>query len=259
VRQDVPRTGVHRVFREAPAQLTLSRLLRAFARQYPMIGYLQSLAAVGAVVLLVADHDEDMALELLTLLVHVYFPQHFDEGLRGLMGDLDVFHLMLADRAPDLYAHLLALGEQAGAHPGDPPVINAYVSQWLSTLFINVVPLSRLLRIWDALFTEGPGPPPPTPPCPCVVHAPPPVKLMSLCGGVVARLGYCGRDGATVHPLAVSANAGGPDAAAVGCGCVCAAAEPARPSRQARRSALPRRHGAQGAPPLPAPSTHQTV
>ena len=153
----MPRTGIHKVFRETTAQATLSRLLRAFTRQNPSVGYLQSLAPIGAVLLLVANMDEDAALELLTMLVHVYFPTHFDDGLCGLLGDLDVFHLMFADRAPDLYAHLLELSDKASAYPGDPPVINAFVSSWLSTLFIYVLPLPKLLSVWDAMFTDGSG------------------------------------------------------------------------------------------------------
>jgi len=153
----VPRTVIHKAFRQSQNQAALRRLLRAFTRQNPSVGYLQSLAPIGAVLLLVMDMNEDAALELLTILVHVYFPTHFDEGLRGLLGDIDVFHIMLADRAPDLYMHLLALGSEGSVHPGDPPVINAFISSWLSTLLINIMPLKKLLWIWDAMFTDGSG------------------------------------------------------------------------------------------------------
>ena len=95
------------------------------------MGYLQSLCPIAAVLLMITNLDEDVALELLTMLVHVYFPMHFDDGLRGLLGDLDVFHIILADRAPELYVHLIALGEHESSHPGDPPIINAFVSSWL--------------------------------------------------------------------------------------------------------------------------------
>ena len=106
---------------------------------------------------MITNLDEDVALELLTMLVHVYFPMHFDDGLRGLLGDLDVFHIILADRAPELYVHLIALGEHESSHPGDPPIINAFVSSWLSTLFVYVLPLKKLVVVWDSVFSEGSG------------------------------------------------------------------------------------------------------
>ena len=79
---------------------------------------------ISALVLNVMDFNEDCTLFVITVLSRMYLPNYFSEKMEGLLCDLDVFHVLMADRLPTLYAHLQNISQESN----DPPVINMFVS-----------------------------------------------------------------------------------------------------------------------------------
>jgi len=143
---------VHPTFAKKAGQDSLRRVLQAFSVFNADIGYCQSLSMIGAEILLVMAMVEEEAFIVLTSFVRFYFPLYFTDQMRGLLVDLEAFHVLLADRNPGLYVHLKRLSDDVG----DPPILNPFVSSWLSSLLVSMLPHAKLIRLWDAIFVEGP-------------------------------------------------------------------------------------------------------
>jgi len=152
INKDLHRTGLHSVFDKKSGQETLKRVLMAFAVFNPQVGYCQSLSMIAAEILLVMALKEEETFIVLTSLVRFYFPDYFTDTMGGLIVDLEIFHVLLADRNPALYVHLKRLSDEVG----DPMIVNPFVSSWLSSLLVSLLPQAKLIRLWDAILVEGP-------------------------------------------------------------------------------------------------------
>jgi len=150
--KDLPRTGIHHIFSKPNGQNALRRVLAGFVLQNPDIGYCQSLSMVAATILLVMEMNEEDTLKTLIVFVRAHFPKYFSKGMTDLLFDLDAFHVMFADKLPTLYLHLKMLS--SGVR--DPPIFNPFVSSWLSSLFSTMLSFPKLLKLWDAIWVEGP-------------------------------------------------------------------------------------------------------
>jgi len=95
--------------------------------------------------------NEEKSFYILTVLIKILFPDYFSNGMKGLLTDLEVFHIMFVCCMPSLYFHLKSLSED----PSDPPIINPFVSSWVSSLFSQMLSHDKLLRLWDSILIEG--------------------------------------------------------------------------------------------------------
>ena len=108
------------------------------------MGYVQSMNFIGAFLLL-AGLDEEDAFWCLIALVDRVVPGYFSEGMAAAKLDQRVFARLL-------HAHLPAVGLHLESLAPDDIVTGIISSQWLLTLFVNVLPARATMRVWDRVF-----------------------------------------------------------------------------------------------------------
>ena len=99
---------------------------------------------IGAFLLL-AGLDEEDAFWCLIALVDRVVPGYFSEGMAAAKLDQRVFARLL-------HAHLPAVGLHLESLAPDDIVTGIISSQWLLTLFVNVLPARATMRVWDRVF-----------------------------------------------------------------------------------------------------------
>ncbi|GIY97728.1 TBC1 domain family member 30 [Caerostris extrusa] len=141
-------------------QSHLKRVLLAYARWNPGVGYCQGFNMLAAIVLEVVDWIEEDALIVMIFLIEEVLPEsYFANHLRGLSVDMAVFRDLLRLRLSSLSAHLDKLQsntqDTSTGHIYEPPLTNVFTMQWFLTLFTNCLPKDTVLRVWDLIFLEG--------------------------------------------------------------------------------------------------------
>ena len=126
---------------------SLKHILLAFAQHDPATGYVQSMNFICAFFLL-SGMDEESAFWCLDGLVNRIVPGYFTEGMAKAMEDQRVFSRVVNKIEPELGVHLDALG-------ADNIVSAITSSQWLLTLFVNVLPTRCTFRVWDRVIESG--------------------------------------------------------------------------------------------------------
>eukprot|EP01043_Picozoa_sp_COSAG02_P032498 COSAG02_NODE_2174_length_9589_cov_49.732561_2_plen_449_part_00 len=122
----------------------LRRLLRAYAVYDPVVGYCQSLNFIAAILMLYMK--EEQAFWTLTTVVQNTLPAgYYTDGMQGLRADHRVLSALVEQKLPALHAHLTSL---------DVP-LEPVSTQWLMCMYLNVLPMNSVLRIWDSIFCEG--------------------------------------------------------------------------------------------------------
>ena len=97
---------------------------------------------------LLSGMDEESAFWCLDGLVNRIVPGYFTEGMAKAMEDQRVFSRVVNKIEPELGVHLDALG-------ADNIVSAITSSQWLLTLFVNVLPTRCTFRVWDRVIESG--------------------------------------------------------------------------------------------------------
>ena len=101
-----------------------------------------------AAFLLLAGLKEEDAFWCLIALVDRVVPGYFSEGMAAAKLDQRVFARLL-------HIHLPAVGLHLETLAPDNIVCGIISSQWLLTLFVNVLPTDVTMRIWDRVFATG--------------------------------------------------------------------------------------------------------
>ncbi|CEP14389.1 hypothetical protein [Parasitella parasitica] len=134
----------------------LRRVLLAFSVYSPSIGYCQSLNFLAGFLLLILSEEE--AFWMLVTIVHDIFPQNvFDTTMEGANIEQTVLMMMLYEKMPCVWTKMASKKcfwecEQKE----ELPPITLLTSHWFLTLFINILPVETVLRIWDCFFVgEG--------------------------------------------------------------------------------------------------------
>ncbi|GAN00667.1 conserved hypothetical protein [Mucor ambiguus] len=134
----------------------LRRVLLAFSIHSPNIGYCQSLNFLAGFLLLMLNEEE--AFWLLVTIVHDIFPQNmFDTTMEGANTEQTVLMMMVYEKMPGVWAKI---GNKKCfwecEQNEELPPITLMTSHWFLTLFINILPVETVLRIWDCFFVgEG--------------------------------------------------------------------------------------------------------
>jgi len=126
---------------------SVKRILCAYAAYDGATGYVQSMNFQAAFLLLAGVGEED-AFWCLVALVSKVVPGYFAEGMAAAKLDARVFGHVLHQHLPALALHLAELSSQAGE---ELLITGIIASQWLLTLFVNVLPLRCALAVWDEL------------------------------------------------------------------------------------------------------------
>ena len=137
----------HRPFAGLPMWESLRNVLTAYAAHDPVMGYVQSMNFIAAFLLLAGLREED-AFWCLIALVDRVVPGYFSEGMAAAKLDQRVFARLL-------HIHLPAVGLHLETLAPDNIVCGIISSQWLLTLFVNVLPTAVTMRIWDRVFVTG--------------------------------------------------------------------------------------------------------
>ncbi|KAG0232518.1 hypothetical protein BGW42_008138 [Actinomortierella wolfii] len=134
---------------------SLRRVLLAFSLHCPSIGYCQSLNYIAGMLLLFME--EEHAFWTLSVITQNFLPEGmYDVTMEGANIDQAVLMTLVMERLPHIWAKFsngathVELEEGAGL-----PTITLVTSHWFLTLFINILPVESVLRVWDCFFYEG--------------------------------------------------------------------------------------------------------
>ncbi|AEC09653.1 Ypt/Rab-GAP domain of gyp1p superfamily protein [Arabidopsis thaliana] len=143
IEKDLPRTFPGHPALDDDFRNALRRLLTAYARHNPSVGYCQAMNFFAALLLLLMP--EENAFWSLTGIIDDYFHDYYSEEMLESQVDQRVLEELLRERFPKLVHHLDYLGVQVACVTGP----------WFLTIFINMLPWESVLRVWDVLLFEG--------------------------------------------------------------------------------------------------------
>ncbi|XP_015578485.1 TBC1 domain family member 2B isoform X4 [Ricinus communis] len=143
IEKDIPRTFPGHPALDEHGRDSLRRLLLAYARHNPSVGYCQAMNFFAGLLLLLMP--EENAFWTLVGIIDDYFDGYYTEEMIESQVDQLVFEELMRERFPKLVNHLDYLGVQV-----------AWISgPWFLSIFVNMIPWESVLRIWDVLLFEG--------------------------------------------------------------------------------------------------------
>ncbi|XP_035520322.1 uncharacterized protein si:ch211-266k8.4 [Morone saxatilis] len=126
-------------------QAKLFRVLIAYAKYSPQVGYSQGMSYIAAVLLMQLGEEE--AFWALTALLGKpkYLTELFDLSLNKVQHQVKVFDQFLKHRKPQLSQHMESVG-----------VLSVYfVMPWFLTLFSSLPCWDSVLAVWDLIILHG--------------------------------------------------------------------------------------------------------
>ncbi|TYJ56104.1 hypothetical protein B9479_003214 [Cryptococcus floricola] len=144
---DVPRTiSGHTMFvtRYGTGQRNLWHVLHCFGQLCETCGYVQGMGPLAATLL--CYYEPERAYALMVRLHDVYgMHDIFEPGFPGLLEAFYVQERLMEWLMPDVYQ----------SFQRNTISTTSWGTKWFITLFVNTVPFSQQLRIWDVLWMEG--------------------------------------------------------------------------------------------------------
>ncbi|KAF9525807.1 rab-GTPase-TBC domain-containing protein [Crepidotus variabilis] len=123
----------------------LRRVLIAYSRRNPAVGYCQGMNLITSTLLLV-HADEEEAFWMLAAIVEKILPEDFfSPSLLPSRACPLVLIDYVQEYTPNLHSHLTELGIDLGA----------ICFSWFLSLFTDCLPVETLFRIWDVFLVDG--------------------------------------------------------------------------------------------------------
>ncbi|KAI0076001.1 TBC-domain-containing protein [Panus rudis PR-1116 ss-1] len=147
IEKDVGRTMPLNVFfgRVGAGVSKLRRVLTAYSRRNPAVGYCQGMNLVTSTLLLV-HADEEEAFWVLSAIIEKLLPEDFfSPSLLSSRACPLVLQDYVQELLPKLHTHLTHLGV-------DLPAI---CFSWFLSLFTDCLPIETLFRVWDVFLIDG--------------------------------------------------------------------------------------------------------
>ncbi|KAI3459012.1 hypothetical protein Pfo_015675 [Paulownia fortunei] len=143
IEKDLPRTFPGHPALDEDGRNALRRLLTAYARHNPPVGYCQAMNFFAGLLLLLMP--EENAFWTLVGILDDYFDGYYSEEMIESQVDQLVLEELVREKFPKLVNHLDYLGVQVAWVTGP----------WFLTIFMNMLPWESVLRVWDVLLFEG--------------------------------------------------------------------------------------------------------
>ncbi|XAR72076.1 hypothetical protein NMG60_11018578 [Bertholletia excelsa] len=143
IEKDLPRTFPGHPALDEDGRNALRRLLIAYARHNPSVGYCQAMNFFAGLLLLLMP--EENAFWTLTGLLDDYFDGYYSEEMTESQVDQLVFEELVREIFPKLVNHLDYLEVQ----------LEWVTGPWFLSIFMNMLPWESVLRVWDVLLFEG--------------------------------------------------------------------------------------------------------
>ncbi|KAM6099619.1 growth hormone-regulated TBC protein 1 isoform 3-T3 [Theristicus caerulescens] len=125
-------------------QHTLYNVLVAYGHHNKAVGYCQGMNFIAGYLILITKNEEE-SFWLLDALIGRILPDYYSPAMLGLKTDQEVLGELVKMKVPAV-AELM---ERHGV------MWTLVVSRWFICLFIDILPVETVLRIWDCLFYEG--------------------------------------------------------------------------------------------------------
>ncbi|XP_029909841.1 rab GTPase-activating protein 1 [Myripristis murdjan] len=126
-------------------QAKLFRVLIAYAKYNPQIGYSQGMSYIAAVLLMQLGEEEAFWALVALLDKPKYLAQLFDLNLTKVQHQVTVFDQFLKHRKPHLFQHIESVGVSS-VH---------FVMPWFLTLFTSLPCWDSVLAVWDLIILHG--------------------------------------------------------------------------------------------------------
>ncbi|XP_057784567.1 uncharacterized protein LOC131001938 [Salvia miltiorrhiza] len=143
IEKDLPRTFPGHPALDEDGRNALRRLLTAYARHNPSVGYCQAMNFFAGLLLLLMS--EENAFWALVGLLDDYFDGYYSEEMVESQVDQLVLEELVREKFPKLVNHLDYLGVQ----------VVWVTAPWFLTIYMNMLPWESVLRVWDVILFEG--------------------------------------------------------------------------------------------------------
>ncbi|KAF7215594.1 growth hormone-regulated TBC protein 1-A [Nothobranchius furzeri] len=146
-------TDLHRTFpdnilfqsrADAGLQTALYNVLLAYGHHNQTVGYCQGMNFIAGYLIIITK-DEEKSFWLMDALLDKILPDYYSTHMLGLKVDQEVLGELVKTKAP-------AVGQLMAQYPG---IWTLVVSRWFICLYIDILPIETVLRVWDCLFYEG--------------------------------------------------------------------------------------------------------
>lgn len=134
-------------FRKTSDQCLLKSLynvLRAYGHHNPSVGYCQGMNFIAGYLLIITK-DEEKSFWLMDALIGRILPDYYSPAMLGLKTDQEVLGELVRLKAPGVWKTM----------EDNNVMWTLVVSRWFICLYIDILPVETVLRIWDCLFYEG--------------------------------------------------------------------------------------------------------
>ncbi|CAN0383212.1 unnamed protein product [Lampetra fluviatilis] len=145
---DLNRTFPENVYFQDGAQPSLKeslgRVLASYGHHNDTVGYCQGMNFLAGY-LLIVTRSEEKSFWLMDALIGRILPDYYTRDMLGVRVDQEVLGELLATKLPHVAAHVVS-------HGVPWPLLTA---RWFLCLYVDVLPVETVLRVWDSLFYEG--------------------------------------------------------------------------------------------------------
>ncbi|KAM9960931.1 hypothetical protein ACTFIW_010091 [Dictyostelium discoideum] len=145
IEKDVRRTFSHHpYFRDNGAGVdSLRRILVAYSRRNPTIGYCQGMNNVAGIMLLYMK--EEAAFWVLCKVVELYLCDYYSKEMIGSIVDQNIFEDLCKEYLPEVFNHLERIGLP----------VKILSTPWFICLYVSYIPFIVATRVIDCLFLNG--------------------------------------------------------------------------------------------------------